>query len=72
MSSPEEIQEQIERTRAGLSADVDRLTEKVSPPRIVGRRVDSARSGISSLRERVMGSASTAKDSVGSATSSAA
>ena len=35
MSSPEEIQLQIEQTRADLSSNVDRLTEKVSPPRIV-------------------------------------
>jgi hypothetical protein len=55
MSTPEQIQHNIEGTRAALSADVDRLSEKVSPGRIVGRRVERVRSGAGSLRERVMG-----------------
>lgn len=57
MSSPEEIQQEIEQTRAGLSGNVDRLTEKVSPGRVVGRRVDRIKGSAGSLRERVMGSA---------------
>lgn len=56
MSSPQQIQEQIERTRSELSGDVDRLTEKVSPARVVSRRMDSVKSGATSVRERVMGS----------------
>jgi hypothetical protein len=56
MSSPQQIQEEIERTRSELSGDVNRLTEKVSPARVVNRRLDSVKSGASSLRDRVMGS----------------
>jgi Protein of unknown function (DUF3618) len=56
MSTPEQIQRDIEGTRRALSEDVDRLTEKVSPGRVVSRRVDRVKSGASSLRNRVMGS----------------
>lgn len=76
MSSPEEIQQEIEQTRAELSGNVDRLTEKVSPGRVVGRRVDRIKGSAASLRERVMGSAEDgsglrgAGDSLGSAAGS--
>jgi hypothetical protein len=56
MTSPEEIQQEIEQTRADLSGNVDRLTEKVSPGRVVNRRVEKAKGAVTSLRERVMGS----------------
>lgn len=77
MSDPETIQQQIERTRADLSQNVDQLTEKVSPPRVVGRQVDRVKSHATSLRDRVMGSAEYgtglrgAGDSVGSAADTA-
>jgi hypothetical protein len=57
MSSPDEIQHNIEQTRASLSADVDRLNEKVSPAKVVGRRVDRIKGTATSVKERVMGSA---------------
>lgn len=56
MTTPDEIRDRIDRTRGQLSQDVDQLTEKVSPPRIVGRQVDRAKGRASSLRDRVMGS----------------
>jgi len=56
MSNPQEIQQQIEQTRASLSDGVNRLGEKVSPGRVVSRRVDRMKGSVSSLRERVMGS----------------
>ena len=56
MSTPEQIQRDIEGTRRALSNDVDRLAEKVSPGKVVGRRVDRVKSGAASVRERVMGS----------------
>ncbi|MEP7020153.1 MAG: DUF3618 domain-containing protein [Pseudonocardiales bacterium] len=77
MSSPEQIQHEIERTRATLSADVDRLNEKVSPARVVGRRVERIKGTATSVKERVMGSAEdgnglhAAGDSVSSGASSA-
>jgi hypothetical protein len=73
MTSPEQIQRDIEGTRQSLSADVDRLTEKVSPGRVVGRRVDRVKSGATSLKDRVMGSmpdTGTLKSAGGSAGSS--
>ena len=47
---PDEIRAEIEATREALSADVDNLTEKVSPARVVERKVDSAKE---SAREAV-------------------
>jgi hypothetical protein len=83
LSTPEQIQRDIEGTRRALSTDVDRLSEKVSPGRVVSRRVDRVKSGASSMRQRIMGSvpdsqqvkgktgdvAGSAKDTVGSAVS---
>jgi uncharacterized protein DUF3618 len=84
LSTPEQIQRDIEGTRRELSHDVDRLTEKVSPGRVVSRRVDRVKSGASSMREKIMGSvpdtgpvrsktgdvAGSAKETVGNAVSS--
>ncbi len=52
---PEVIRRNIDATRAGLSRNVDALTEKVSPGRVVSRNVDKAKGGLSSIKERVMG-----------------
>lgn len=77
MSTPEEIERRIERTRTELSSNVDRLSEKVTPSKVVGRRVEGIKSGATGLRERVMGSAGDsgrtrqAGESVGSVASSA-
>jgi hypothetical protein len=84
VSNPQQIQEQIERTRANLSDDVDRLTEKVSPPRVMSRQVDRVKSRAVGMKEKVMGSSDdgsglrgagsslgSAADSVGSAAGSA-
>lgn len=73
MTTPEQIQRDIEGTRRSLSTDVDRLAEKVSPGRVVGRRVDRVKSGASSMRERIMGTLPDphqVKHSAGSAASS--
>ena len=55
-SDPEEIRREIERTQASLSQDVDALTEKVTPGKIVERRVDRARDTATRLKDKVMGS----------------
>jgi len=52
---PDQIRRDIERTQAHLSSDVDALTEKVTPSRIVERRVGRARAAAGRLRDRVMG-----------------
>jgi hypothetical protein len=53
---PEQIRREIQRTQAALSQDVDALTEKVTPGKIVERRVDRARDAATRLKEKVMGS----------------
>lgn len=55
MSTPEEIQQRIESTRENLSSDVNRLTDKVSPSAVVGRRMDRIKGSANSLRGKVMG-----------------
>lgn len=70
---PEIIRRDIESTRTELSRNVDALTEKVSPSRAVGRRVEGAKDRLSGMKERVMGSSSDPYDNraVGSATDKA-
>src|SRR2546423_839120 len=53
---PDQIRREIERTQAHLSSDVNTLTEKVTPGRIVARRVDRAKAAGRRLTDRVMGS----------------
>lgn len=55
-SDPEQIRGSIEQTQQNLSADIDALTEKVSPQRIVERRVQRTRSAMTTMRDRIMGS----------------
>jgi gas vesicle protein len=57
---------------ANLSADVDALTAKVSPPRIVERRVQRARSTVNSLKKGIMGSTAEVTSAVTGTASSAA
>ena len=56
-SDPDVIRQQIEDTRRELSYDVDALNEKVNPARVVDRRMTAAKGRMSSIKERVMGSA---------------
>ncbi|MCW2702790.1 MAG: hypothetical protein JWQ37_785 [Blastococcus sp.] len=56
-SDPEVIRRQIEDTRRELSYDVDALNEKVNPARVVDRRVTAAKGRLTSVKEKVMGSA---------------
>lgn len=53
---PDQLRSQIEHTQRNLSTDVDLLAEKVTPSRVVHRRVNRARNAVSSMRDRVMGS----------------
>jgi hypothetical protein len=86
-SDPDQIRGNIEQTQQTLSADVDALTEKVSPPRIMERRVERTRSAMTSMKDKIMGStaertsnmsgtvsstAASAKDTLASSASSAA
>jgi hypothetical protein len=75
MTEPERIRREIEGTQRNLSTDVNALTEKVSPGRIVERRVGRVRTALGSAKDRVMGTAadhaSTAGDKVGAVASTA-
>ncbi|MGY1823915.1 DUF3618 domain-containing protein [Geodermatophilus sp. SYSU D00079] len=63
-NDPEVIRRQIEATQRELSYDVDALNEKVNPARVVDRRVTAAKGRITSVKEKVMGSAQNARSSV--------
>ena len=86
-SDPDQIRGNIEQTQQNLSANVDALTEKVSPPKIMQRRVQQTRSSMTNVKDKIMGgtaertsdlggtvssSASSARDTVASSASSAA
>ncbi len=71
-TEPEQLRREIENTQRGLSADVDALTEKVTPRRIVQRRMGHARRAVTNLRDRVMGTASNGAQAVGDTVSSSA
>jgi gas vesicle protein len=47
----------IEATRASLSRDIDELTDKVSPARVVDRRKEAAKDRLGAVRDKVMGAA---------------
>jgi hypothetical protein len=75
-NDPEQLRRNIEGTQQDLSVDVDALTEKVTPGRIVERRIDRTRSSIDKMKGKVMGTASNGpaavSDKVGSTASSVA
>lgn len=62
--SPDEIRADIERTRRELGTDVDALADKVSPSKMVDRQTDKVKRAFGSVRERVMGAADDAGDSL--------
>jgi hypothetical protein len=68
-TDPDQIRSEIDQTQRELSADVDALTEKLSPPRIVERRVQRTREAMTNVKDRIMGSTSDAYQTAGSATS---
>jgi hypothetical protein len=77
VDEPHRLRHEIEYTQRNLSADVDALTEKVTPRKIVRRRVDRAGRRLTNLRDKVMGTApqrtaSTVVDRASSAVSSVA
>jgi len=57
-TDPDRLRREIEGTQRNLGSDVDALAEKVTPSRIVHRRVHRARGLAQNLKERVMGSTS--------------
>src|SRR5687768_5310434 len=68
-TDPDQIREEIRRTRDNLSADVDALAYKASPSRMLHERTDRVRGALRAARERVVGAASDAGDTASNATS---
>lgn len=64
-AAPDEIRNEIERTRAELSRDVDRLAERTSLRRAARRSGEHLRHQARHLRERVKGAASEGAHSFG-------
>lgn len=70
-NSPEEIQEDIDRTRQDLRENVDALQEKVSIKGAANRSADKVKESVSNVKDTIMGKADSAKESVASAGGSA-
>lgn len=63
-SDPDQIRDSIEQTQQNLMADVDALTEKVSPSRIVERRVQRTRSAMTTMKDTIMGNTADLKETI--------
>jgi len=63
MSNPAEIREDIERTRAELGQDVDALADKVNPAKAAQRQGHRVKRALSSVKDRLMGTAEDVGDS---------
>jgi hypothetical protein len=68
-TDPDQIRSEIDQTQRELSADVDALTEKISPQRIVERRVRRTSTAMTNVKDKIMGSTSDVYQTAGSATS---
>ena len=63
--STEQLRREIEYTRDDLGQTLDAIGDRVSPGRIVERRKNRVANGLSSVRDRVMGTASDAGHAIG-------
>ena len=64
------LRAEIDQTRDDLTRDVDLLAEKTSPSKIVERRVQSTKRGITGLKDKVMGTFGSDDDEYGYESSS--
>jgi Protein of unknown function (DUF3618) len=66
-NDPDEIREQIERTRADLSDNVNALADTVNPAHVAGRQVDKVKGAVfgakDKMKDKVMGGADEGSDS---------
>jgi gas vesicle protein len=60
----------IEATRANLTRDIDELTDKVNPTRVVDRRKEAAKGRITSVRDKLIGATPDVRGSASSGVSS--
>lgn len=56
-SDPDQIRRRIEHTRNDLSANVNALTERLTPSRAVARRVDRTRQTLTNVKDKIIGTA---------------
>ncbi|WP_207843638.1 DUF3618 domain-containing protein [Williamsia soli] len=70
-SNPDQIRADIERTRAALSSDVNTLAYEANPATMAKRKVGRVTGSLSSVREKVMGSATDTAQGTSDAASSA-
>ena len=70
-TDPDQIRSEIDQTQRELRADVDALTDKLSPPRMMERRVRRTRTAFTNVRDKIMGSASDAYQSASESSSGA-
>jgi len=68
-TDPDQIRREIDQTHREFFVNVEALTEKVSPPRIMERRVRRTRVAMTNVKDRIMGSTSDAYQTAGSTTS---
>jgi len=58
---PEQLEREIEATRAKLGQDIDALEEKINPKKVANRSVASAKEKVAEVRDKVAGKATEAK-----------
>jgi RNA 3'-terminal phosphate cyclase len=58
---PEQLEREIEATRAKLGQDIDALEEKINPKKVANRSVASAKEKVAEARDKVAGKANEAK-----------
>ena len=63
-TDPDAIRREIDRTRAELAGDVDRLADRTSPKRVMQRNVDRIGSRFGNMKESLMGAPRAAGSSV--------
>ena len=61
-NDPDQIRREIAATRAGLSDDVNELSDKVSPSHIARRQTARVKGTVTNVKNHIMGSATDTKD----------
>ena len=63
---PEQLEREIEATRAKLGEDIDALEEKINPKKVAHRSVETAKGKVAEVKDKVAAKAAEAKDKVAS------
>jgi hypothetical protein len=63
---PEQLEQEIEATRAKLGQDIDALEEKINPKKVAHRSVESAKERVADVKAKVVGKAGEAKEKMSS------